>query len=470
MKKELVIIGAGPGGYVAAIRGAQLGASVTLIEGRDIGGTCLNRGCISTKALYTNGKKVNELKQMTDFGIDIHGYTIDFQQIQRRKQQVVEQLVGGIGQLLKANGIEVIRGWARLNEDKQVRVELNDGGTLEFQAEKILLATGSKPSVLPVKGKNLPGVMTSDDLLTVDHVPKRLAVAGSGVIGIELAAIFSAFGSEVTIVSSTLLKRMDGEMVKRVPAFLKKQGITVIQDSRVTEVEENGRSLSVYVRNKKTGKESDITVDALLMAPGREPMVEGLDLERVGIRMTEQGIDVNDRFETSVPDIYAIGDALGGMMLAHVASHQGIAAVEMMMGRESHIHLDVVPDCVFMDPQLAGVGKTEEQLKEEKTRYITGKFLFGANGKALAMGEGEGFVKILAAEEDHRLLGAHIIGPHASDLIHELALALAHHMRLEDISSVIHAHPTLAEGILEATLGAKGEAIHAAPPRRKKEN
>ncbi|SMP60365.1 dihydrolipoyl dehydrogenase [Anoxynatronum buryatiense] len=468
MKKELVIIGAGPGGYVAAIRAAQLGAQVTLIEGRDIGGTCLNRGCISTKALYTNAKKINELKEMAHFGIQLEGFTIDFDTIQERKQSVVTQLVSGIERLLKAYKVEIIKGWATLQADQTIAVAMEDGSTQILEAAHILLAAGSKPSILPVEGADLPGVITSDDLLNIEHVPKRLAVAGSGVIGIELAAIFQAFGSEVTVISSTLLKRMDGEMVKRVQPYLKKQGLNLLQDCRVTGVTRENEVLTVEVRNKKTGDTDTVTADVLLMAPGREPMVDRLGLEAAGVAHDAKGIRVNDNFETNVPGIYAIGDALGGMMLAHVASHQGIAAVERIMGHTPEIRLDVVPDCVFMDPQLAGVGKTEEELKEAGIPYISGKFLFGANGKALAMGETDGFVKILAREDDHRLLGAHIMGPHASDLIHELALALAHDMTLEDVANTIHAHPTLAESVLEAVLATKGEAIHNAPPRKPK--
>jgi len=466
MEKQLVIIGAGPGGYVAAIRAAQLGAQVTLIEGRDIGGTCLNRGCISTKALYTNAKKINELKEMETFGVKLEGFSIDFSVIQERKQKVVEQLVSGIERLLKAYKVEIIQGWATLKSENTIEVVLHDGTVETLEAKQILLAAGSKPSVLPVEGTDLPGVITSDELLNIVDVPQRMAIAGSGVIGIELAAIFQAFGSQVSVISSTLLKRMDGEMVKRVQPYLKKQGLNILQDCRVTGIEKQEKGLLVQIRNKKTGEESSLETDVLLMAPGREPMLDCLGLENAGVAYDAKGIHVSDSFETNVQGIYAIGDALGGMMLAHVASHQGIAAVETMLGHTSGIRLDVVPDCVFIDPQLAGVGKTEEQLKEAGVEYISGKFLFGANGKALAMGEPDGFVKVLAAKEDQRILGAHIMGPHASDLIHELTLAIAHNMSLKDVANTIHAHPTLAESVLEAVLGATDEAIHNAPPRK----
>ena len=469
MEKELVIIGAGPGGYVAAIRAAQLGMQVTLVEGRDIGGTCLNRGCISTKAMYMNGKKINELKELHQFGIHIDGFNIDFDTIQQRKQEIVTQLVGGIERVLKAYKVEIVNGWAAFKADKTIEVALKDGGTTTLQAQKVLLATGSKPSILPVEGCDLPNVITSDELLDIDHIPKRLAVAGSGVIGIELAGIFSAFGSEVSVISSTLLKRMDGEMIKRVQPYLKKQGLNLYQDCRVTGIKKTDGGLGIQIRNKKTGAEEVVETDVLLMAPGREPILNGLGLDEAGVSFDQKGIHVNDQFETSVKGIYAIGDALGGMMLAHVASHQGIAAVEQIAGHKPEINLDVVPDCVFIDPQLAGVGKTEEQLKAEEIEYISGKFMFGANGKALAMGEPDGFVKILARKDTHELLGAHIIGPHASDLIHELALALAHHMTLEDVANTIHAHPTLAEVVMEAVLAAKGEAIHMAPPRKSRQ-
>jgi len=466
MEKQFVIIGAGPGGYVAAIRAAQLGAQVTLIEGRDIGGTCLNRGCISTKALYSNAKKINELKEMEAFGVKLDGFSIDFNVIQKRKDKVVHQLVSGIEQVLKAYKVEIIRGWATLKDQHTIEVRLTDGEVETLKAEKILLAVGSKPSILPVEGADLPGVITSDDLLNIDHVPKRLAIAGSGVIGIELAAIFQAFGSEVSVISSTLLKRMDGEMIKRVQPYLKKQGLKILQDCRVTGVEQGDNGLTVHIRNKKTEAVDTVEADVLLMAPGREPLLDKLGLEAAGVEFDGKGIKAGENFQTNVPHIYAIGDATGGMMLAHVASHQGIAAVETMLGHKHDIKLDVVPDCVFIDPQLAGVGHTEEQLKEAGVDYISGKFLFGANGKALSMGEPDGFVKVLARADNHQILGAHIMGPHASDLIHELTLAMAHNLTLEDVANTIHAHPTLAECVLEASLAAKGEAIHNAPPRK----
>lgn len=468
MKKELIIIGAGPGGYVAAIRAAQLGVQVTLIEGRDIGGTCLNRGCISTKAMYTNAKKINDLKKMDEFGIKLEGYSLDYDKIQSRKQSVVNQLVGGIEKLLKAYGVQVIQGWASFTGKKNIEVKTKEGETLDLEGEKILIASGSKPTILPVEGVDLPGVITSDELLDIDHIPKRLAVAGSGVIGIELAAIFNAFGSEVTVVSSTLLKRMDGEMIKRVQPYLKKQGLDLKQDFRVEGIRQTETGLQVEMRNKKTGKEDVVEADTLLMAPGREPMLSGLNLEKASVEYDPTGIKVNEKLQTSNENIYAIGDVLGGMMLAHVASHQGIAAVEYMQGHDSSIRLDIVPDCVFIDPQLAGVGMTEEEIKEKEIEYITGKFMFGANGKALGMGEAEGFVKILARKDNHQLLGMHVMGAHASDLIHEGALALSHNMTLQDITQTIHAHPTLAETVMEAALAATDEAIHMAPSRKKK--
>ncbi|SFH89468.1 dihydrolipoamide dehydrogenase [Tindallia magadiensis] len=467
MRKELIIIGAGPGGYVAAIRAAQLGAKVTVIEGRDIGGTCLNRGCISTKAMYTNAKKISDLKKMHEFGVELEGYRINFEKIQSRKKAVVDQLVGGIEKLLKAYQVEVIHGWATFAGENTLEVSTKEGETLVLEGEKILIASGSKPSILPIEGTDLPGVITSDELLDIDHIPKKLAVAGSGVIGIELAAIFNAFGSEVTVVSSTLLKRMDGEMIKRVQPYLKKQGLNLKQDCRVTGITHTGEGLQIDIRNKKNGKEDKIEADTLLMAPGRDPMLNQLNLEKAGVQYDEAGIKVNEDLQTSNENIFAIGDVLGGMMLAHVASHQGIAAVERMLGHESGIRLDVVPDCVFMDPQLAGVGMTEEQVKEKEIDYLTGKFMFGANGKALGMGEPEGFVKVIARKDNHQLLGMHVMGAHASDLIHEGALALSHDMTLEDITKTIHAHPTLAETVMEAALAATDEAIHMAPPRKK---
>ncbi len=462
MENDIVIIGGGPGGYVAAIRAAQLGAKVSLVEEREIGGTCLNRGCIPTKALYTNAELLNTLKEIDSFGIKVDNYEINVEQIQKRKQDVVDKLVGGIEKIIKARGITLLRGRGRIEDKNTVHVSLNDGGEKTITAKNIIIATGSRPSIPNIPGADLEGVITSDDILNFSEVPKRLAVAGSGVIGIEFAYIFNAMGSEVSVISSTLLKRTDKDIVKRLPRILKKQGIILYDEVRAKEITKGEDGLVIKASSKAAGKNEDIEVhaDYLLMASGREPIVEGLNLDGLGIEYDGKGIKVNKHYETNVQGIYAIGDVIGGIMLAHVASHEGIHAVEHIMGITSGARQDVIPDCIFINPQIAYVGLTEEMAKEKGLDYKVSKFMFGANGKALAMGEPEGFVKVISSGEEDKIIGVHIMGPHASDLIHEGALAIAHNMNAQDIANTIHAHPTLGEAFSEAVLGLRNEAIH----------
>jgi len=463
MENDIVIIGGGPGGYVAAIRAAQLGAKVSLVEEKEIGGTCLNRGCIPTKALYTNAELLNTLKEIDSFGIKVDNYQINVEQIQQRKQAVVDKLVGGIEKIIKARGITLLRGRGRMEDKNTVHVSLNDGGEKTVTAKNIIIATGSRPSIPNIPGADLKGVITSDDLLNFSEVPKRLAVAGSGVIGIEFAYIFNAMGSEVSVISSTLLKRTDKDIVKRLPRILKKQGIKLYDEVRAKEIIKGEDGLVIKASSKVAGKNEDIEVhaDYLLMASGREPIVEGLNLDALGIEYDGKGIKVNKHYETNIEGIYAIGDVIGGIMLAHVASHEGIHAVEHIMGITSGARQDVIPDCIFINPQIAYVGLTEEMAKEKGLDYKVSKFMFGANGKALAMGEPEGFVKVISSGEEDKIIGVHIMGPHASDLIHEGALAIAHNMNALDIANTIHAHPTLGEAFSEAVLGLRNEAIHS---------
>lgn len=467
MDNDIVIIGGGPGGYVAAIRAAQLGARVSLVEAREIGGTCLNRGCIPTKALYTNAEILNTLKDIDSFGIHVNSYGIDVEEVQKRKQNVVDQLVGGIEKLIKAQGINVIRGQGEILDKNTVRVVLNAGGEETVSAQNIIIATGSRPSMPNIPGIDLEGVITSDDILNFSEVPKRLAIAGSGVIGIEFAYIFNAMGSEVSVISSTLLKRVDKDITKRLPSILKKQGIKLYDEVRAKEIIKGDNGLTIRAASKKQGKEDmEIEADCLLMASGREPVLEGLNLDSLGIEYDKKGIKVNENYETNVPGIYAIGDVIGGIMLAHVASHEGIHAVEHIMGLTTEVRHEVVPDCIFIKPQIACVGLTEEMAKEKGLDYKVSKFMFGANGKALAMGEPEGFVKVISSGEDNKIIGVHIMGPHASDLIHEGALAITHDMNALDIANTIHAHPTLGEAFSEAVLGLNNQAIHMLPGKK----
>lgn len=457
MNKDIVVIGGGPGGYVAAIRAAQLGAKVAVVEKRDFGGTCLNRGCIPTKVLCKNAEILHTLSHIDDFGIKVSDYGIDVEKIQKRKDEIISKLVGGVLELLKANGVEVLNGQAYIKDKNTVIVDLQEGGEKEIVTNNIIIATGSQVTMPPIPGIGLPGVIDTDELLEFKEIPKRLVVIGSGVIGIEFANIFNNFGSEVTIFSSRLLKRTDEDISKRFTVYIKKQGVKV-QSCRASEILKTETGLLVKGKGKKGDFETE--ADVVLVASGRNPYYGGIDLDKLGIEYNENGIKVDKYYETSVKGIYAIGDVIGGMMLAHAASNEGVRAVEKIMGVLNSEDNIVIPDCVFANPEIAYAGLTEQQAKEQEIDYEVSKFMFGANGKALALGEADGFVKVIATKAEKIIIGVHIMGPHASDLIHEGALAISKKLNVHDIANTVHAHPTLGEAFYEAVLGLNGEAIH----------
>lgn len=463
MDKDIIVIGGGPGGYVAAIRAAQLGAKVSIIEKRDLGGTCLSRGCIPTKVLCKNAEILHTLNHIEDFGIKVSDYSIDVEKIQQRKNEVIDKLVGGVFNLLQSNGVDILRGEAVIEDKNTVKVKLQEGGEKEITTKNIIIATGSEISMPPISGINLPGVIGTDELLEFKEIPKRLVVIGSGVIGIEFANIFKSLGSEVTIFSSRLLKRIDSEISKRFTSYIKKQGVKV-HNCRASGIfkTENG----LLVKGQSPKGEIETEADVVLVASGRVPCFGGIDLERLGIEYDEKGIKVDEYYETKVKGIYAIGDVIGGMMLAHAASNEGVKAAERIMGVLQTPDNAVVPDCIFANPEIAYVGLTEQQAKEKEIDYEVSKFMFGANGKALALGEPDGFVKVIATKEDKGIIGVHIMGPHASDLIHEGALAISKKLNANDIANTVHAHPTLSETFYEAVLGLNGEAIHMVPSKR----
>lgn len=460
--KDLVVIGGGPGGYIAAIRARQLGLDVTLIEKDAVGGTCLNRGCIPTKAYFKNAGVIKTITESQEYGVEVSQLNFDMATAKARKDKVVSSLVSGIKQLLLANGVEIIKGEASLVDKSTILV---DGQ--ELKTEKILLATGSVPSLLPIKGIELEGVMTSDDILELSEVPKRLVIIGGGVIGLEFACIFKAFGSEVTVIEyqPSVLNILDKEVGKRMGVFLKKQKITVHTSAAVQSIEKTNDGLEVQVEGKKG--ELVCTGDMVLVAGGRKPYIAGLNLEKVGIETDKRGfITVDDNYQTNVEGIYAIGDVIGGQMLTHVASEEGIAAVEKIAGSNGgKLHYNAVPSCIFTFPEIATVGMTEEALKESGINYKTGKFLFAANGKAMTMGETDGFVKIIADEND-QIIGVHIIGPHASDLILEGTMLVKNQMKTSQVIGTIHPHPTLGEAMMEAILDVNQQAIHVAPRKK----
>lgn len=467
MGKDLIIIGGGPGGYVAAIRAAQLGADVCLIENRRLGGTCLNRGCIPTKALFRNAEVISMMKESEQFGVSVEKFNVDAHKIQQRKRDVVEQLVGGIEKLVSSyKNIEFISGTGTIIDKNTVHVKTNEGEEKDITAKNIIIATGSESCMPDIPGIDLEGVVDSDGILEFKEIPKRLVVIGGGVIGVEFASIFNGMGSKVTLIASRILKNVDKDICRRLPSFMKKRGIDVYVDIRAKEIVKTENGLLVKAQYKTKPKQIEVEADMVLVASGRNPLIKGLNLEKVGIAYSEKGIEVDENYETNIKGIYAIGDVNGGIQLAHVASHQGIYVVERIMGLNPHNKHDIVPNCVFTFPEVAFVGATEDELKESGINYNVSKFMFGANGKALAMGETEGFIKVISNADDDRILGVYIIGPHASDLIHEGTLAINKELNVDDIKNTIHAHPTLSEAFVEAVLGLKGEAIHVAPRKR----
>lgn len=479
--KKVAVIGAGPGGYVAAIRLAQLGAEVHLIERDRVGGTCLNRGCIPTKTLYKTAEMMHEIRRAGEFGIVGigEGRRVDYPKLTERKAQVVRTLAGGIEQLIRSySGITYYKGNAELAGANRVAVKSQNDpsgrrseglhcdacGSAVFAEidglDAVILATGSKPKMTETEGVELQGVITSDDLLELDVLPRRLIVVGGGVIGLEFASIYRELGSEVILLASRILKNADAEISKRLVPLLKKQGIELFNDVRAKKIERCGELLKVTAASKKDGKTFEVEGDFVLIASGRGPVYDGIFPEALGIRCDEKGVVVDENFETSVPGIFAIGDLVSGNpQLAHVASAQAEYVAERIMGHTPQMNLEVYPNCVFTINEVAHVGKTEEELKASGEAYKVSKFNFAANGKALCLGDPNGLVKILAAE-DGRILGAHIIGPHANDLIAECALAISNGMTVHDIVRSIHAHPTLAETVLEASAGILGTAIH----------
>lgn len=463
MDMDLIVIGGGPGGYVAAIRAAQLGAKVVLIEQEKIGGTCLNKGCIPTKALYRNAQMLNYLKGMKEFGITLEGYSFDLDTAQTRKQEIVDRLQTGISHLLKSFGVQVIKGKGSLISNSIVEVTDTDGNKDRITTKNILLATGSQPSKIPVPGLDLPGVIFSDEALELDYIPKEMVIIGGGVVGIEFAGIYQAFGTQVTIVEllPRILPTVDEEIVRRLTPLLKKKGIKIETGVKVQEIAQEADGLKILAEGKQGPRQ--YFGDLVLVSAGRKANIENLNLSDLGITYDQGGIKVDSQYATSVPGIYAIGDVIGGQMLAHVASEQGKTFAENIFGSGAQVNYDAVPSCVFSFPQVAAAGLTEEEAKTRGISYTVSKFMFAANGKALTMGETDGLVKVIAEEHSKKIIGVHILGPQASDLIHEGVLAIHNGLNAEEIGNAIHAHPTLAESFHEAVLGLNDRAIHMIP-------
>ena len=461
---SIIVIGGGPGGYVAAIRAAQLGAKVTLIEKQYVGGTCLNVGCIPTKCLLHSAELMEDIKnQGKEIGVEVEGVKLNFAQVIAHKNAISKQLTNGVTGLLKMNKVKKIDGEATFVAPKKLSVKKADGTTEEMTADAIIVATGSVNSQPPIPGlKENPNCIDSTGALSLEKLPKTMVVIGGGVIGLELACAYAAFGTKITVVEALdhMLPMLDGDLTKIGVAHMKKMGMEFNLECPVQSVEESPVGAKVVCKNK-AGETVSFEAEKVLVAIGRKANTASLNLEAAGLNNDRGRIIVNDKMETNVPGVYAIGDCVfGRAQLAHTASAMGEVAAENIMGIPAVYDEKTNPTCVYIEPEAASVGLTEEQCKAQGLEYKVGKFPMSANGKALILNGGEGIVKIIAGKEYGEILGMHIIGPRATDLIAEGALAIGEEMTLDEIIATIHSHPTVTETMREAALQAEKRAIH----------
>src|SRR6056297_1162698 len=457
-KKVITIIGGGTGGYVAAIRAAQLGAEVNLIEKEKVGGTCLNWGCIPTKALVYSAKTYSDIQNARRFGIEVEDASVNMKRVIKNKDGIVKQLVGGVEFLLKKHKVNVIQGTADIVDKKTVSVDTKKGEEV-LKTDYIIIATGSNVKKVPIKGIDTEGILTSKEALDLKDLPESLAIIGGGVIGMEFAFIYSAFGVDIKVVEylDDILPGVDKEITNELRSIAKRERIKITTGAQVTEIKKDGNFSVKYI---KKDEEDILDVEKVLIATGREPSFGGLSLDKLGIETEGNAIKVDDTLQTNLDNIYAVGDVTGKILLAHVASHQGIIAVENIMGKEKKVDYDVVPSAIFTKPEIATVGLTEEEAVGKNIDFSVGKFPFRANGKIKTMNKRKGFIKIIIDKKTHKILGSSIIGVHATDLIHELTLAIKNNLKIEDIIETIHAHPTTSEVIHEAALDTIGGALH----------
>ena len=458
---DVIVIGGGTGGYVAAIRCAQLGLKTACVEGRDtLGGTCLNVGCIPSKALLHASHQLHEAQHnFTKMGLMGKSPSVDWKQMQAYKADVIDGNTKGIEFLFKKNKVDWIKGWGSIPAAGQVKV-----GDDIHDAKNIIIASGSVPSSLPGIEIDEEIVVTSTGALSLPKIPKKLAVIGAGVIGLELGSVYARLGSEVTVIEflDVITPGMDGEIQKTFQRTLKKQGLNFIMGAAVQSVDASKTKAKVHYKLRKDDSDHSLDADVVLVATGRKPFTDGLGLDALGVEMTPRGqIKTNAHWQTNVAGIYAIGDAIEGPMLAHKAEDEGMAAAEVIAGKHGHVNYAVIPGVIYTAPEVANVGQTEEQLKAEGRAYKVGKFSFMGNGRAKANFAADGFVKILADAQTDRILGAHIMGPAAGDLIHEICVAMEFGASAQDLALTCHAHPTYSEAVREAALACGDGAIHA---------
>ena len=460
---DVLVLGAGPGGYVAAIRAAQLGLSTVCVE-RDatLGGTCVNVGCIPSKAMLQSSEHFEFARQhAAEHGITIGELRLDLAMMLKRKEQVVAQNTRGLEFLFKKNKIEWARGEGALGRDNVVTVRGADGAETTYRPKHVILATGSVPIQLPFLPFDEERILSNVGALRIPEVPNHLVVIGGGVIGLELGSVWRRLGAKVTVVEllPAILPGSDGEIVKEAARVFSRQGLTLRTATKVASGRREGDR--VLLELESNGKTETLEADYVLVSIGRKPSLTGVDANALGLELTDRGaIRVDARMRTNLPGVYAIGDAVGGMLLAHKAEEEGVVAAEVIAGKPSRMHYHSVPAIVYTWPEIASVGHTEEQLKEQGRAYRVGKFPFSANGRARTYGETSGFVKLLADAETDELLGAHLIGPQVSELVAELVLAFEYRATAEDVAITIHGHPTLSEAVKEAALGALGRTIH----------
>lgn len=451
MKADLLIIGAGPGGYETALTAARRGKSVILFNGGELGGTCLNEGCIPTKSLCRSAEVVSLFKEGEKYGIDDFTFTVDYNKIISRKKEIVETLRKGVETLLSQAKVTVVNARASFKDAKTL---VANGE--EYEGERIIIAVGSVSKSLPIPGHDLPCVMDSKAILDLEYIPARLTIIGGGVIGMEFASIFSQLGSEVTVIEymKQILPPFDSDIAKRLKQALTKKGVTIITSASAKEIHQN-EFYEIEVTYESKGKEGKVVSSDLLMAVGRTPAVDGLNLEAAGVVYSNKGIPVDDFMQTNVPGIYAIGDVNGRMMLAHVASAQGERALNVIDGESDGLNFDIIPSAVFTVPECGMAGKTEEECKTGGIEILTGTSFYRANGKALALGEPDGLCKLIFRKEDRKLIGAHIMGVEAADLAQQCADLMNMGATLDQMKDIIFGHPTVSEVIMTAAKAVK---------------
>ncbi len=463
---DLAIIGAGPAGYVGAIRAAQLGAKVALVEKDRIGGTCLNRGCIPSKALLYVAETAELTRKAPGWGVKVNFERFDLEGIRSFRDRTVERMVKGVETLLKSYGVAIIKGEASFLDPATVKIATKEGEK-RIKARHFLVATGSEPVIPPISGANLPGVVDSDEITRLESIPSSLVIVGAGVIGMELANLYNSLGSKVTVLEllPRILPPADGDIASRFLALIRKRGVEVLTSVRVEAIEPEGEKLKVMCHGEKP---LEFLADKVILAVGRRPYIRGLNLEGIGIKTEKGFVKVDSHLRTSIAHIYAAGDCVGGALMAHKASYEGEIAVENALGHSRTPDYRAIPYCIYTFPEIAGVGFTEEAAKEEGLDYGVASFPFTANARAWAMDSAEGIVKLVYEKGSGKLLGAHIMGPWAGELIGELALAVRLQLKAQEVALTVHPHPSLSEAVMEAAKAAfYGEAIHYRAIRRK---